>query len=181
MNNKSSVRECRWMVSRESEQRATFNQHRLSMRRILAPTDLTSAESGVIDYAVAFSRRFGAELIMLHVHEAKGSGDYSLNVIDDTIVDERRERAEDALMELCAEVNETYPHCDVCFRAGTPSEEIVLAARDLDADLIIVSTHLHHWFTPLIGKSDAEKILRRTPCPVLVVQQDQSQLGKGRC
>jgi hypothetical protein len=92
MNNKSSVRECRWMVSRESEQRAAFNQNRFSIRRILAPTDLTSAESGVIDYAVAFSRRFGAELIMLHVHEAKGSGDYSLNVIDDTIVDESRTR-----------------------------------------------------------------------------------------
>jgi hypothetical protein len=74
MNNKSSVRECRWMVSRESEQRAAFNQNRFSIRRILAPTDLTSAESGVIDYAVAFSRRVGAELIMLHVHEAKGSG-----------------------------------------------------------------------------------------------------------
>ena len=174
MNNKSSVRECRWIDLRQSEQRAAFNQRRLSIRRILAPTDLTSAGSEVIDYAVAFAHRFGAELILLHVHEAKGSADYSLNVLDDTIVDERRERAEDALRELCAEVNETYPHCDICFRAGTPSEEIVLAARDLDANLIIVSTHHHHWFTPLIGKSDAEKILRRTPCPVLVVQQDES-------
>ena len=175
MNNKSSVRECRWIDSRQSEQRTAFNQHRLSIRRILAPTDLTSAASEVIDYAVAFARRFGAELILLHVHEAKGSADYSLNVIDDTIVDERRERAEDALRELCAEVNETYPHCDMCFRAGRPGEEIVLAARDLEADLIVVSTHHYHWFTPLIGKSDAEKILRRTPCPVLIVQRDESQ------
>lgn len=173
MNNKSSVREGRWTDSRQSEQRVTFNQHRLTIRRILVPTELTSAGSGVIGYAVAFARRFGAELILLHVHEAKGSADYSLNVIDDTIVDECRERAEDALREVCAGVNETYPHCDMCFRAGTPSEEIVLAAKDLDADLIVVSTHHHHWFTPLIGKSDAEKILRRTPCPVLVVQQDE--------
>lgn len=174
MNNKSSVRERRRMDFRQSGERAV-NQHTLSIRRILAPTDLTSATSKAVDYAVAFARRFGAELILLHVYEAKGNADYSLNVVDDTIVDESRERAEDALRELCGEVSETYPHCDMCFRAGTPSEEIVFAARDLDADLIVVSTHHHHWFTPLIGKSDAERILRRTPCTVLVVQQDESQ------
>ena len=175
MNNESSVRECGWIDSRQSEERVRFNQHMLSIRRILVPTELTSSGSEVIGYAVAFARQFGAELILLHVHEAKGSADYSLNAIDDTIVDERRERAEDALRELCGEVNETYPHCDMCFRAGTPNEEITLAARDLDADLIVVSTHHHHWFTPLIGKSDAEKILRGTPCTVLVVQEDESQ------
>jgi len=174
MNNKSSVRERRRMDSRQSGERA-LNQHTLSIRRILAPTDLTSAPSKVVDYAVAFARRFGAELILLHVYEAKGNADYSLNLVDDTIVDESRERAEDALRELCGEVSETYPHCDMCFRAGTPSEEVVFAARDFDADLIVVSTHHHHWFTTLIGKSDAERILRRTPCPVLVVQQDESQ------
>jgi nucleotide-binding universal stress UspA family protein len=105
MNNKSSVRERRRMDSRQSGERA-LNQHTLSIRRILAPTDLTSATSKVVDYAVALARRFGAELILLHVYEAKGNADYSLNVVDDTIVDESRERAEDALRELCGEVSE---------------------------------------------------------------------------
>jgi hypothetical protein len=59
--------------SRQSEQRATFNQHRLSIRRILVPTELTSVGSGVIGYAVAFVRRFAAELFLLHVHEVPGA------------------------------------------------------------------------------------------------------------
>ena len=78
MNNKSSVRERRRMDFRQSGERAV-NQHTLSIRRILAPTDLTSATSKVVDYAVVFARRFGAELILLHVYEAKGNADYSLN------------------------------------------------------------------------------------------------------
>ncbi len=53
----------------------------------------------------------------------------------------------------------------MCFRSGIPSEQIVFAARDLDADLIVVSTHNQHWYTHLIGKSDTEKLLRHTPCP----------------
>ena len=85
-------------------------------------------------------------------------------MVDDTIVDESRERAEDALRELCGEVSETYPHCDMCFRAGTPSEEIVFAARDLDADLIVVSTHHHHWFTPVRALPKAARRVRSASC-----------------
>ena len=73
MNNKSSVRERRRMDFRQSGERAV-NQHTLSIRRILAPTDLTSATSKVVDYAVALARRFGAELILLHVYEASRGG-----------------------------------------------------------------------------------------------------------
>jgi nucleotide-binding universal stress UspA family protein len=169
MNNQSTSGEYRLMDLRGDKELAITNRT-LSIRRILVPTDLTSVGSKVIDYAVAFANRFGAELILLHVYEAKGSADLSLNVIDDTIMDERRERAEDALRELCAQISETYPHCDMCFRSGTPSEEIMFAARDLDADMIVVSTHKHHWYRQLLDKSDAEKLLRHTPCPVLVVQ-----------
>jgi universal stress protein A len=174
MNNQSTSGEYRSMNLREDEELAKNNRS-LSIKRILVPTPLTSDGSKVIHYAMAFASRFGAELILLHVYEAKGSADLSLNMIDDTIVDERRERAEDALRELCFEISEIYPHCDMCFRSGTPSEEIMLAARDLDADLIVVSTHKHHWYRQVLDKSDAEKLLRHTPCPVLVVREDECQ------
>jgi len=169
MRNESTVRESRLMNSRTCGV-LPETKPPLFIKRILAPTDLTSEGREAIDYAVTFASRFAAELILLHVYEAKGNGDYSLNVLDDTIVDDNRERAEDALRKLCAEISEAYPHCVMCFRSGIPREEIVFAARDLDADLIIISTHNHHWYTRLIGGSDAQKLLRRASCPVLVVR-----------
>jgi universal stress protein A len=174
MNNQSTSGEYRLMDLREDKELAITNRT-LSIKRILVPTALSSDGSKVIHYAVAFASRFGAELILLHVYEAKGSADLSLNMLDDTMVDERRERAEDALREWCAEISETYPHCDMCFRSGTPSEEIMFAARDLAADMIVVSTHKHHWYRQVLDKSDAEKLLRHAPCPVLVVREDEYQ------
>jgi universal stress protein A len=174
MKNQSTAGEYRLMDLGEDEDLAITNRT-LRMKRILVPTPLTLDGSIVIHYALAFASQFGAELILLHVYEAKGSADLSLNMIDDTIVDERRERAEDALRELCAECSEIYPHCDMCFRSGIPSEEIIFAARDLDADLIVVSTHKHHWYRQVVDKSDAEKLLRHAPCPVLVVREDEYQ------
>lgn len=174
MNNQSTSREYRLMDLREDEELAKTNRS-LSIKRILVPTPLTSDGNKVIHYAMAFASRFGAKLTLLHVYEAKGNADLSLNMIDDTIVDERRERAEDALRELCAEISEIYPRCDMCFRSGTASEEIMFAARDLDADMIVVSTHKHHWYRQILDKSDAEKVLRHALCPVLVVGEEGCQ------
>jgi universal stress protein A len=169
MRNESTVRETRLMDSRASGELEEAKPA-LSIKRILAPTDLTSEGREAIDYAVTLASRFAAELILLHVYEAKGSREYSLNVLDDTIVDDNRERAEDALRKLCTEISQAYPHCDMCFRSGIPNEEIVFAARDLDADLIVISAHNHHWYMHLIGRTDAEKIMRRATCPVMVVR-----------
>ena len=60
------------------------------MKRILAPTDLTCEGRNSVDYAAALASRFGGELILLHVYEAKGSPDYSADVLDDTIVDDNQ-------------------------------------------------------------------------------------------
>ena len=168
MNNKRTVLESSW--SGKSAQ----IRPGLRIRRILAPTDLTCDDRKAIDYAVAFASRFRAELVLLHVYEAEGGVDYSVNLVDDTIVDENRERAEDALRELCADLSKSYPHCDMCFRSGKPSEQIADAARNLDVDLIVVSTHSRHWHPQLLfGKSVAENLLRHAPCPVLVVRNNK--------
>jgi nucleotide-binding universal stress UspA family protein len=156
--------------SRERKE-GVLTDRAMKIKRILVPTRLSVDEGKAIDYAVAFASRFGAELTLVYVYQAKGNADFSPNPIDDTIVDENRERAEDALKELCAEISENYPHCDMCFRCGAPSEEIVRAAIALEADLIVASAHKDHGRRQ-IGKSGAEKLLREAPCAVLVVQTE---------
>ena len=39
----------------------------------------------------------------------------------------------------------------------------------LRADLIVVSTHNYPWFKRLMTGSDADKIARHAPCPILIV------------
>ena len=80
------------------------------MKRILAPTDLTCEGRNSVDYAAALASRFGGELILLHVYEAKGSPDYSADVLDDTIVDDNQQRVEDKMKEWCAEIRPKQHH-----------------------------------------------------------------------
>jgi nucleotide-binding universal stress UspA family protein len=46
-------------------------------------------------------------------------------------------------------------------------------AKDLQVDLIVISTHNYHWFTHLMDGSDAEQVLRHGPCPILIVRKEE--------
>jgi len=54
-------------------------------------------------------------------------------------------------------------------RHDFPCEGVIEAARDLCADLIITTTHDRTDGSHLLMGSTAEKIVRRAPCPVLVL------------
>jgi nucleotide-binding universal stress UspA family protein len=61
----------------------------------------------------------------------------------------------------------TIEHRLVC---GDAVDEIVRAARAVDADLIVMGTHGWKGLTRLLMGSVAEKVLRESPCPVVTVK-----------
>lgn len=55
-------------------------------------------------------------------------------------------------------------------RAGRPADEIAQAARDQGAQLIAVATHGEHGVNPVLLGSVAERLLKTSPVPVLLVR-----------
>jgi nucleotide-binding universal stress UspA family protein len=53
---------------------------------------------------------------------------------------------------------------------GDAVDEILRVARDADADLIVLGTHGRTGLGRLLMGSVAEQVVRRAPCPVLVVK-----------
>jgi nucleotide-binding universal stress UspA family protein len=51
-----------------------------------------------------------------------------------------------------------------------PWREITVVAAEMAADLLVISTHGRHGLEHFFRGSDAEKIVRETPCPVLVIR-----------
>jgi nucleotide-binding universal stress UspA family protein len=49
-------------------------------------------------------------------------------------------------------------------------DEVIRMARETPADLLVLSTHGYTGWKHLLFGSNAEKILERAPCPVLVVR-----------
>lgn len=56
--------------------------------------------------------------------------------------------------------------------SGSPPEEILRAAKEFRADLIVLGTHGRTGIEHLLLGSVAEKILRLAPCPVLTLRKN---------
>jgi universal stress protein A len=75
-----------------------------------------------------------------------------------------------ASREIPAEING-----DTLVRHGLPGEEIVETARELPADLIVISTHGRTGLAHVVIGSVAEQVVRHAPCPVLVLRRPRSR------
>ena len=60
-------------------------------------------------------------------------------------------------------------------RRGIASHEIVEAAKELDADLIVMATHGYTGWKHFCIGSTAERVVRAAPCPVLVVREKEHE------
>ena len=78
------------------------------------------------------------------------------------------------LLALRDQVREQYSKCFAIFRQGTDiKREISAVAKKMNADLIVVPAHHRNWFEYLCEGTDAEGIVRKAPCPVLIVNEEE--------
>lgn len=144
----------------------------IAIRKILCPVDLSSCADHALAYAAELAEKFAAELTVLYavpdIVTVMPDGVMPVPVAGpdaaDLIADGKQAVAE-KLTPAVARVN---PKVEV--RLGSAEEEIIAAAKELPADLIVIGTHgrtgLAHFF---LG-SVAEKVVRAAPCPVLTVR-----------
>ena len=146
----------------------------IKLQRILVATDFSAHGKVAMRYAAALAEQFGAEVIAVHIVEQSGvlpplpTGERTFS--EPTIalqVSRARDEAEKLLGELGAANSRVLVEC------GRPFVEIVRLARNEDADLVVVGTHGHGAVAHMLLGSVAERVIRKSPCPVLVVREGE--------
>ncbi len=145
----------------------------LGLKKILVPLDFSDCSRKALQYAVAFAKQFDAELVLLNVvdlnYQAGGYGPVDFPLIETQL-------RQSATKEL-ASFDETLVHGAArtarMVKSGRPVQEIVEAAKTMDADLIILSTHGYTGLKHFVMGSTAETVVRYAPCPVLVVRENE--------
>ena len=144
---------------------------KFQLSHFVAPTDFSPNSEKAIDYAVQLARRLGAKLTLLHVVPEPSALDYSTDGISREEIEGWQEEAEKRLAKELARARLEYANVEsVQVTALHPRDQIVRAATDLSADLLVISTHGYTGWKHLLLGSDAEKIVEHAPCPVLVVR-----------
>jgi nucleotide-binding universal stress UspA family protein len=144
---------------------------KFSFSRMLAPTDFSPNSEKAVTYAIQLAQRLGAKLTLLHVVPEPSAVDYSMEGISVQEIQRWEGEAEKKLVDQLARAKLEYREIDALqVTALHPRDQIVQAATDLSADLMVISTHGYTGWKHFLFGSDAEKILEHSPCPVLVVR-----------
>jgi len=144
-------------------------------RRILVGVDFSEHSNDALAEACRIAEANAAvELHVLHVVPPPigDVGIYGAAPDFATELDTFIERGRNELGAVCAGIaDELTPRVHQHIRAGTPARELVAAARDIDADLIVVGTHGRTGIQRVLLGSIAENVLRHAPCSVLTVRR----------
>jgi universal stress protein A len=148
-------------------------------RHILVPTDFSWRSQLAIDYAVELARKMHAQLTLLHVRPQPSALDYAIGGVPEEDWDKMQEEAERCLRDAVEHAKRRVLEVDSKLCHGLDiQQEILSIAKQIPADLLVLSTHRYTGWKHLLFGSDAEKMVARSLCPILVVPaQFDGRLG----
>ena len=143
----------------------------IEFKKILYPLDLSDSSAKIVPYVQSVANRFESKI---HLFFAARVFDYftsiyvphpSINQFEKEIID----GAEKRLYEFVDEHFSEFPDTRTAVVAGDAAEKIIEYIRDQDIDLVIMGTHGRKGMDKIIFGSVAERVLKTSPVPVMVV------------
>lgn len=153
-------------------------------QRLLVPLNDSNVAPWVVEWARFLAERYHAEATAIHIVGAAvftsvlsaatvGAGD--TEPLPEAVRTELRQSADDWLTRLAGRGASRQPlSIDVVF--GDPGEEIVAAARRMNADLVVMGSRGMGRLGQAVLGSVASYVLRHSPCPTLVIKEPEDDL-----
>ncbi len=144
----------------------------ISIKKIICPIDFSELSRKSLQYANEFAKLSGGEIFLVGVVENDPTINYSHGL------EAERAEAEKKLAALIEEEKIAGIVADYVIYEGFAEECIIDYARRKEADVIIMGSHGRRGLKRLFLGSVAEHVIRRAPCPVLVVKSTEHEFIK---
>ena len=144
--------------------------------RIIYATDLSPASLAAFPHAMHLALALGAELMIFHVLPAPvgvlmADGGYVPQETWDDVYAGLRAQADAELDRLVKEAADSGVRVTTSIvDGGTADEQIIRAARDLKAEMLVLGTHGRTGVARFFLGSVAARVVATAPCPVLTVR-----------
>ena len=145
----------------------------MTFKNILVPTDGSEYTKAAINNAVEMAKNYGAKITALYVIDQTVFVNMPLDsaVMNTyTLLKKEGESAVQYVLNLC---KENGVECDIKIVEGSPVECIVEASKDFD--IIVMGTLGRTGFSKLMMGSVAERVVRYSECPVMVVRSKEGE------
>jgi nucleotide-binding universal stress UspA family protein len=141
-------------------------------KSILAATDFSEYSKVALDICLGVSRCMKTKLYVLHSIEKfpHGSRHLSSSTTPEDIKQKLEESAIDKVKAMIPEEIMEKGGIVPLVRFGKPFNEILQTAKEKNVDLLVIGTHGRAGVDRVILGSVAERIVRKAPCPVMVIK-----------
>ena len=143
----------------------------IPMKTVLVPIDLSTTTDSVCEAAATLATGLGAKLILLHIVQPPViTSDYGIAIENiEEIVAVSEKTATEQLARLQAKHQTANLAAEIVQLTGAPVPLIIEEAKKRAVDYIVMGSHGHTAFYDLLVGTTTHGVLKKAPCPVLVV------------
>ncbi|MEO8821024.1 MAG: universal stress protein [Ginsengibacter sp.] len=150
------------------------------MKKILIAIDYNPTAEKIVNAGYSLAESMNAEVVLLHVvadYTYYSSLDYSpimgfnsfsnLGMLQTNTVLELQDAAQEFLEKTKAHLGD--PSIKTLVKDGDSGDAIIEAAKNLDADVIVMGSHSRRGLDKILMGSVAEKVLRHSEIPLFII------------
>jgi nucleotide-binding universal stress UspA family protein len=141
-----------------------------AIKRILVPHDFSPTADNALAFALDLATKLGAAITVMHAYEYPMLSYPEGPALTADLVLEIEKAARVALDGVVSRARRPGVPMDATLRQGPAWAEILAAANEARAELIVIGTHGRRGLSRALLGSVAEKVVRTAPCPVLTVR-----------
>ncbi len=143
----------------------------IEIKKILFPLDLTANSSKILPYVLSICEKYDSIIYLLHVVQDLNRWGklYVPHPSMDKFQEEAIEGAKKAMDTVCENQLQSCPNFQKRVVSGDTVDEILKVIESEDIDLLIMGTHGRKGLDHTIFGSVAEKVLKKSSAPVLVI------------
>ena len=143
-------------------------------KKILFCTDFSENADWAFTYALSLAKNFKGKLLLLHVtpepiHPEQLSIYLPEEKLKELKVSQKKELDKN-LKTHYLEKMKGFKNYQVIVKEGEAFYEVIQIAKKASIDLIVMGTHGRTGLDHILFGSTAEKVVRKSPCPVLTVR-----------
>lgn len=140
-------------------------------KNILIPTDGSEIAEQAVEHGIKLARALDAKVYGLYVIDISAFAGIPTEAVWESmrvLLEEEGKKALASVEELAKKLDVEH---ETIIREGIPAEEIVSVAKEKGVDLIVMGTAGRTGLDRFLLGSVAEKVVRTSSCPVMVVHK----------
>jgi nucleotide-binding universal stress UspA family protein len=134
---------------------------------IVVPVDFEEASLKALELAKELAAKVGGEVVLVHVYQIPV---YTYPGLEPTLVPSFHAEVTAAAKRAMAAIATQAGGLRAMLRQGEPATEILAAAEEAGARMIVMGTHGRKGIAHFFLGSVAEKVVRRSAIPVMTVR-----------